>query len=157
MKLSTVLAGVAMTGAAIVSISSVNAAVVVETYNYGQNSYPSDTAGISVTNNTGSAYSDVMINGVDFGALAAGASTGQQNIGDPFEGGCGGCELTVKITQGGVTTSQDYDESLGDIDRITSTTLTAEAPEPATWAMMLVGFAGLGFALRSARKNALTA
>ena len=98
-----------------------------------------------------------VINGVDFGALAAGASTGQQSIGDPFEGGCGGCELTVKITQGSVTSSVDYDEALGDVDTVTSTVLTAEVPEPAAWALMLVGFAGLGFALRSARKNALTA
>jgi hypothetical protein len=29
--------------------------------------------------------------------------------------------------------------------------VTAAVPEPATWAMMLLGFAGLGFAFRSLR------
>ena len=34
-------------------------------------------------------------------------------------------------------------------------TVGAPVPEPATWAMMLVGFAGLGAAMRSRRKQAL--
>jgi len=29
-------------------------------------------------------------------------------------------------------------------------------PEPATWAMMLLGFAGIGFAVRKQRKPSLT-
>ena len=32
--------------------------------------------------------------------------------------------------------------------------LTAGVPEPATWAMMLIGFAGLGFAFRQSRRKA---
>lgn len=36
-------------------------------------------------------------------------------------------------------------------------TLGATTPEPATWAMMLVGFAAVGFAMRSGRKTATTA
>lgn len=39
-----------------------------------------------------------------------------------------------------------------------TTTLNVSVPEPATWAMMLTGFAGLGFAAyRSSRKNAALA
>jgi hypothetical protein len=32
--------------------------------------------------------------------------------------------------------------------------ITVSVPEPATWAMMLLGFAGLGFALRHSRRKA---
>jgi hypothetical protein len=34
------------------------------------------------------------------------------------------------------------------------TTLTASVPEPSTWAMMLLGFAGLGFMAYYKKKNA---
>jgi hypothetical protein len=33
----------------------------------------------------------------------------------------------------------------------------APVPEPSTWAMMIVGFAGLGLAIRSRRRKALAA
>lgn len=36
---------------------------------------------------------------------------------------------------------------------LTSPGTTSSAPEPATWALMLVGFGGLGFAMRSARRQ----
>jgi hypothetical protein len=36
-------------------------------------------------------------------------------------------------------------------------TLGSSAPEPASWALMLVGVGGLGFALRSTKKKALVA
>ena len=36
---------------------------------------------------------------------------------------------------------------------LTSSGTTSSAPEPATWALMLVGFGGLGFAMRSARRQ----
>jgi hypothetical protein len=36
--------------------------------------------------------------------------------------------------------------------------LTGSAPEPSTWAMMFIGFAGLGFAgLRNRRRSAISA
>jgi hypothetical protein len=37
-----------------------------------------------------------------------------------------------------------------------SSSLVAPVPEPATWAMMLLGFASIGFAMRRRRKLALT-
>jgi hypothetical protein len=33
--------------------------------------------------------------------------------------------------------------------------MRSPAPEPATWAMMLLGFAGIGFALRRRTKRAI--
>ena len=42
-------------------------------------------------------------------------------------------------------------------DRLGAVTLSGAVPEPATWAMMLMGFAGLGLALRSRRAGLLAA
>jgi hypothetical protein len=49
----------------------------------------------------------------------------------------------------------ESDNTLSAIDNLTIS--TASVPEPATWAMMLVGFGGLGAAMRSHRKRAATA
>ena len=45
----------------------------------------------------------------------------------------------------------------GDNFLINSLTATTAVPEPATWAMMLAGFAGMGAALRRSRRTAATA
>jgi hypothetical protein len=37
---------------------------------------------------------------------------------------------------------------------VTDRLVSASAPEPSTWAMMLIGFAGLGFAGYRARRTA---
>lgn len=42
----------------------------------------------------------------------------------------------------------------GSVDSFSLTEVTSSTPEPAIWALMLVGFAGLGAALRSRRKLA---
>lgn len=44
-----------------------------------------------------------------------------------------------------------------DFYNVSSATFSASVPEPATWAMMLVGFGGLGAAMRSRRKQATAA
>jgi subtilisin-like proprotein convertase family protein len=52
------------------------------------------------------------------------------------------------------------DSSRGDTGNLGSWTLslsTAAIPEPATWAMMILGFGGVGGVLRSARRRAATA
>ncbi len=41
------------------------------------------------------------------------------------------------------------------LDNVSVTSLTSAAPEPTTWAMMLVGFGGLGAAMRGRRRQAL--
>jgi hypothetical protein len=46
-------------------------------------------------------------------------------------------------------TTQQYSGFYGSID-----TLAVNVPEPSTWAMMLLGFAGLGFAFRRSRRKA---
>jgi hypothetical protein len=46
-------------------------------------------------------------------------------------------------------------DSLHINDELTITQVAGAVPEPASWAMMLVGFAGIGFALRRRRTMAL--
>jgi hypothetical protein len=52
------------------------------------------------------------------------------------------------------------DQTYGDLapTTLTYTVASRAVPEPSTWAMMLAGFAGLGFAgYRAARKNTAAA
>ena len=150
MKLSTlIIAGMALAGAA--SQASATASVF-EQYNY---TYGSDTASVGVTNNDTFAYTDVVVNGVDLGALAAGASA-STNVGDPYEGGAtaGVIAITTASHGNGAGTF-----GLGDFDDANLHglgTITFAVPEPAAWALMLVVLGGLGMAMRR-RRAALTA
>lgn len=146
MKLSTIItAAAALAGATSIATSASAVATVYESYNYSSGDY----ATIYVTNNDSAAYSDVMINGTDLGSLAAGATSAAVYIGDPCEGGA--CGVTVSVNgKASSFFTPDYDypttQSIG--------TITA-VPEPAAWALMLVGFGGLGMAIR--RRKALAA
>jgi hypothetical protein len=51
--------------------------------------------------------------------------------------------MTIISSTGGVSGTLTFDY-----------TPTAAVPEPPTWAMMLLGFAGLGFAFRQSRRKA---
>ena len=44
----------------------------------------------------------------------------------------------------------------GAITQFTGTTLASAVPEPASWAMMLIGFGGVGYAMRRNRKAAVS-
>ena len=85
------------------------------------------------------------------------AGAGDSNL--SYQGGIGlllanGASYYISANNGGLTASGpgagdgQYYDWLGGKSQITS------APEPSTWAMMLLGFAGLGFAgYRASRKN----
>jgi len=57
-------------------------------------------------------------------------------------------ETNSDINPGG-----DDSNIAGTFSQIVPTSVTASVPEPATWAMMLAGFAMVGFGLRSRRKQ----
>ena len=156
MKLSTaIIAGVALAGAAL-SVSGANAAVLLGQYD---SAYPSfhDVGTVAVQNDGAIEYSDVVINGTDFGALAAGATTGYINVGDNESGSN---PVTFTVVNGATYTFSTTD-ALNDCENActsSQTFLTSQAvPEPASWALMLVGVGALGLTMRSKRQTAVTA
>jgi hypothetical protein len=158
MKLSTaIIAGVAAIGA-LGAFEAASAATVFEHYN----GY-ADAAYLNITNDSGGAYTDVTVSGgyggqtVDFGALASGAQTGDFYFGDCENYGfCNGA-ATVTVTVGGKMYSGSFADQIGDVEidtpQMNIGELPTGVPEPAAWALMLVGFAGLGATLRSSRKT----
>ena len=152
MKLSTVI----IAAAAIAAVgTAANAATITATVN---NFYAGDGAYASVTNNGPSALSDVVIGGQDFGALASGATTGAHYLGDNEYGSNGAFGVT--ITAGANSSSGTFFDVQNDVDFNTGLTTVGTlsvsgAPEPAAWALMLVGLGGLGATLRASRKKAL--
>jgi len=162
MKLSTVVvAAAALTGAALMSSNAMASATVFEVYNYS----PGDGTYLFVTNTGSTPFTDVTITGgysagnTDFGALAVGASTGEYYLGDnedPTPGSDG--TATVTVTYGGHSYSQNFTDIYGDLDiQTTPVELGDFVPEPASWALMLLGFVGLGGVLRSSRRRAVAA
>ncbi|MEO5493569.1 MAG: PEPxxWA-CTERM sorting domain-containing protein, partial [Sphingomonas sp.] len=67
-----------------------------------------------------------------------------------------GSTLTIGFRAAGAGWQGGDDEAWGlDNFRVTAINATGGVPEPATWAMMLVGFGAIGGALRSRRKATL--
>ena len=153
MKLSTIVTAAAL----VATTGAANAATIVATVN---NFYAGDGAYASVTNNGPTALSDVVIGGQDFGSLAAGATTGSHYLGDNEYGSNGAFGVT--IAAGAHSSSGTFFDVQNDVDFNTSPisvgTLSVQGvPEPAAWALMLVGIGGIGGALRLSRKSAAAA
>jgi hypothetical protein len=151
MKLTTVvIAAAALAGAAGAASSALANATIFEEYQYTSEG-GIDGDYFSVTNNSAFTYTDVKIGGTDLGNLAAGASTSFVGVGEPTYGG-GSALITILVN--GHTADAVFTENLGDLDTNSSPVElgTLTVPEPATWALMLTGFAGLGAALRMRRK-----
>jgi len=159
MKLSIAsLAAVAVGATVLASASSAGAATILNGYSYSFMGFDGSFA--QVLNDSAGAYTDVVINGVDLGGLAAGATTGGVYIGDSEFGTNG--PFSVSVTVGGKTYSGVYSDIWGDIDTDVAGVKVGElatggVPEPATWALMLMGFAGMGLMLRAPRNRAVTA
>jgi subtilisin-like proprotein convertase family protein len=80
----------------------------------------------------------------------AGGSFRPSGLLSAFDGANAAGEWTLRIS----------DEAIGDIGNLGSWTLSLSSPgipEPATWAMMILGFGGVGATMRSVRRRAATA
>lgn len=90
---------------------------------------------------------DVTFNGVDLGTFTATTDAWTSFTTAPFVANA----TTGTLTFTG-TAPYTHDQDVGiDNVQITGATLTGAVPEPATWAMMLLGFGGISFATRRKR------
>ncbi len=155
MKLSTaIIAGFALLGAA--SAASAAIITVSEAYDYGTyGGYDQVTFEIS----TPVALTDLNVSGYDFGAVGPGAY--YWHGGDPYEYGYTTADVYAAI--GANTASGSFADIYGDADyqtgmtQVGTLTINSGVPEPTTWALMLLGVGGVGFAMRSSRKAVLAA
>jgi hypothetical protein len=109
--------------------------------------------GVSYTQGTFGSYTtyDNLNGQTDLSSLL-GLLTGTQVIGVHYGGGAGGGITDIyKIDFG---TGSYLSLNLTTSSSLTIFSQTAPVPEPATWAMMLLGFSAIGFALRRRGKRA---
>ena len=115
------------------------------------------TAGVT----PGFGYVDPVTSGAELALLGI-FDNGTSDYGTPF---VVGSSYTIKVPADatflylGVADAYGFDDPPGWYNDNTGSfdvTISA-APEPATWAMMLIGFAGLGGALRMQRRRAVAA
>jgi hypothetical protein len=78
-------------------------------------------------------------------------------VGDPTASGWQEYTATLTPTGGSDTLSFQWQTKPAHFYGLDNVQLLADAPEPATWALMLVGFAGLGAMARSRRRVAQAA
>lgn len=109
---------------------------------------------LSLTINDGSiAWAPTTFNGYEFSGLSAGGSWTGYTLSTDFSGLDTSRVIftpdAVYVNMQGITPQSG--------ESFTITLNAASAPEPAAWALMLVGFGGLGAALRSRRRTAAAA
>ena len=79
--------------------------------------------------------------------------TGVQVFGIHYGGGAGGGESAFYQIDFGAPPGQPLTLNLPASSNVYLFTSTHELPEPATWAMMLIGFGGIGMAMRGRRRK----
>ena len=120
--------------------------------------FSSSIAAYSRTGNMAGGVLSVLLDGVvldsfDFADIAAGA-TERGALGFTTDLAAGTYTLSLQATRpfapGRSVNSQYFDNVSLDV-------AAAAVPEPATWAMMIIGFGGVGFAMRRRSRNAAIA
>ena len=119
----------------IVGVGGVNSGTLTDPTQFGTGVYAT-AAGPMVTYNDGDPALQVFLTYPAGGGALYNGGFGSSSVGSYFSPTCGG-EICGYPLSGAVT--------LG---------LGSAVPEPATWAMMLVGFGGLGAAMRTRRRSA---
>ena len=88
------------------------------------------------------------------GSLLATLNLPANATGCPDYGDAEFCPFTpAQVSFSGIARSVQFSGTAADFDDITFTT----APEPSTWAMVLIGFAGLGYAALRRKRKSFTA
>lgn len=119
----------------IVGVGGVNSATLTDPTQFGTGTYAT-AAGPMVTFDDGDPADQVFLTYPAGGGTLYNGGFGSSSVGSYFSPTCGG-EICGYPLSGSVT--------LGAI---------SATPEPASWAMMLVGFGGLGAAMRTRRRTA---
>jgi hypothetical protein len=78
--------------------------------------------------------------------------TGTQVLGIHYGGGAGGGESAFYQINFGPAPGQPLSLTLPASSNVYLFTSTPGVPEPGTWAMMLLGFGGIGMAMRRSRR-----
>jgi hypothetical protein len=91
---------------------------------------------------------------VDFGGISFNTNNAALAVGPQFNLGGGGTNASGTVLNDSANDPGGFPGTLGSNNISLSVTAV---PEPATWAVMLVGFGGLGVAMRSRRKQAAAA
>lgn len=122
-------------------------------YSYDPGSSSGTTTYITITDSLGHSFLNFPLDLFSDNTHAGTASQNSENIGffpfslgsfDPTAAAIYSIDLTTKDSQGATLASVDIQVNVGAV------------PEPSTWALMLLGFAGIGF-MAYRRRDAFTA
>ena len=103
----------------------------------------------------GNTFLDFIGNPEHSGAFTVTVKTNDGTFTDNLPGGPGENFVTI-LAQGNETISSvafTSSAGFGTFDQPRISGIASAVPEPSTWAMMLLGFAGLGFAFRQSRRK----
>jgi hypothetical protein len=103
----------------------------------------------------GNTFTDFIGNPEHSGAFTVTVKANDGTFIDNFAGGGGENFVTILAQNNETISSIAFTSSagFGTFDQPRISGITAAVPEPSTWAMMLIGFAGLGFAFRQSRRK----
>ena len=108
-----------------------------------------------VVTSPGHTFGDFILDAEHSGAFTVTVTTNDGTFTDNLPGGPGSNFVTILAQAGETISSVAITSAAGftSFDQPRISAISAAIPEPATWGMMLLGFAGLGFAFRQSRRK----